>query len=209
VAAFSNRRNAENALYPVITNPYGIAPRLTGFVNAIFVQATKTASACRKIDEVTEVLNVRHRVRAGFAIRISTCATGQIANAAEATARYGGAARSGRVDLVARGGIGIDILLVSVTERTREIGCGWRSARSACTCCCSFSPAVILSVTGGIAGIIFGVLITEAIAILASGRRSFRYRRLRSASCFPRRSAFFRLLPRAQSGGEIDRGVAV
>src|SRR4030095_7782154 len=56
---------AENTMYPALPNPYGIAPRLTGFVNAIFVQATNAASVQKAIDEVTETLNVRHRVRAG------------------------------------------------------------------------------------------------------------------------------------------------
>jgi len=42
----------ENALYPAISNPYGIAPRLTGFVNAIFVQATDSGNVQKAIDEV-------------------------------------------------------------------------------------------------------------------------------------------------------------
>ena len=39
-----------------ISNPFGIAPRLTGFVNAIFVQATRRDDVQKAIDEVTETL---------------------------------------------------------------------------------------------------------------------------------------------------------
>ena len=45
---------AESTLYPPLANPYGIAPRLTGFVNAIFVQAVDAADVQKAIDEVTQ-----------------------------------------------------------------------------------------------------------------------------------------------------------
>jgi macrolide transport system ATP-binding/permease protein len=162
---------AENTMYPALPNPYGIAPRLTGFVNAIFVQATNAASVQQAIVEVTETLNARHRVRAGADADFNVRNLSQIADAAEGSSRIMAAllAVVASISLLV-GGIGImNILLVSVTERTREIGLRMAIGAQRLHVLLQFlAEAVILSITGGIAGIIFGVLVTQTIAMLAA-----------------------------------------
>jgi macrolide transport system ATP-binding/permease protein len=123
------------------------------------------------IDEVTETLTARHRVRAGANPDFNVRNLSQIANAAEGSAKIMAAllAVVASISLLV-GGIGImNILLVSVTERTREIGLRMAIGAQRLHVLLQFlAEAVILSVTGGIAGIIFGVLVTEAIAVLAA-----------------------------------------
>jgi ABC-type antimicrobial peptide transport system permease subunit len=67
------------------------------------------------------------------------------------------------------GGIGImNILLVSVTERTREIGLRMAiGARRLHVLLQFLAEAVFLSVTGGVAGIIMGVVFSAVIAMVA------------------------------------------
>jgi ABC-type antimicrobial peptide transport system permease subunit len=67
------------------------------------------------------------------------------------------------------GGIGImNILLVSVTERTREIGLRMAiGARRLHVLLQFLTEAVLLSVTGGVAGIIMGVVFSAAISMIA------------------------------------------
>ncbi len=161
---------AESTLYPTVANPYGIAPRLTGYVNSIFIQARDSVSVQEAIDEVTELLKVRHRVRPGADPDFNVRNLSQIASAAEGSSKIMAAllAVVASISLLV-GGIGImNILLVSVTERTREIGLRMAIGAQRMHVLLQFlAEAVILSATGGVVGIIVGVLVTQAIAVLA------------------------------------------
>jgi macrolide transport system ATP-binding/permease protein len=169
VAAPSQQAQA-NSLYGTLSNPYGIQPKLTGFVNQIYVQALTPTQVNPAIDQVTHTLMLRHRIRQGDTLDFSVRNLSQIATAAEGSSRtmaYLLAAVASISLLV--GGIGImNILLVSVTERTREIGLRMAiGARRLHVLLQFLAEAILLSVVGGIAGIIGGVSVSVAISAFA------------------------------------------
>jgi macrolide transport system ATP-binding/permease protein len=170
VAAPSQEQVPLNWVYPPPPNPYNFKRRMTGFVNQIYVQAATPAHVQPAIGQATEILMRRHRVRAGDANDFSVRNLSQIAETAETSSRIMALllAAVASISLVV-GGIGImNILLVSVTERTREIGLRMAiGARRLHVLLQFLAEAVLLSVTGGVAGIVMGVALSKALSVAA------------------------------------------
>jgi putative ABC transport system permease protein len=141
-----------------------------GMVRIIMVKAKSTGDLPAAEREINELLKQRHRIGPkqdnDFTVRNLT----SIMQTAEQSARVMtillGAIAS--VSLLV-GGIGImNIMLVSVTERTREIGIRMAIGAKTWDIRLQFIiEALILSMIGGIAGIIMGVSGSEAISVIA------------------------------------------
>ena len=138
------------------------------------------------------MLTRRHRIRPGDVNDFSVRNLSQIAETAESSSRIMALllAAVASISLVV-GGIGImNILLVSVTERTREIGLRMAiGARRLHVLLQFLAEAVFLSVTGGIAGIVMGVALSKAISLVAGWPTPISRRRSSAASCSRPRSA--------------------
>jgi len=168
VAAPSQQQVPINWVYPPPPNPYNLQRRLVGYVNQIYVQAVSPSQVQAAIGQVTDILVRRHRIRAGDVNDFSVRNLSQIAETAESSSRIMALllAAVASISLVV-GGIGImNILLVSVTERTREIGLRMAiGARRLHVLLQFLAEAVFLSVTGGIAGIIMGTAFSKAVSL--------------------------------------------
>ncbi len=170
VASPSQTQAPLNWIYPNPPNPYGLTPHLAGYVNQIFVQANNQADVPRAITQVTDILKRRHHIKPGDEDDFSVRNLSQIAETAESSSRIMALllAAVASISLLV-GGIGImNILLVSVTERTREIGLRMAiGARRLHVLLQFLAEAVFLSVAGGVAGIIMGVAFSVVIAMVA------------------------------------------
>jgi macrolide transport system ATP-binding/permease protein len=169
VATPSQQVNA-NATYPQAPNPFGLQARLTGYVNQIYVQAASAAQVHAAIDEVTATLLRRHRIKPGDTPDFNVRNLSQIADAAEGSSQVMAAllAVVASISLLV-GGIGImNILLVSVTERTREVGLRMAIGAHRSHVLLQFlAEAVFMSVIGGMAGIAAGTIATKIISVVA------------------------------------------
>ena len=170
VAAPTQAQAPLNWLYPDPPNPYGLQAHLAGYVNQIYVQAGNQSDVQAAIKQVTDILARRHRIKPGDPNDFSVRNLSQIAETAESSSRIMALllAAVASISLVV-GGIGImNILLVSVTERTREIGLRMAiGARRLHVLLQFLAEAVFLSVTGGIAGIVMGVAFSAIISVVA------------------------------------------
>jgi putative ABC transport system permease protein len=154
----------------IILVPYTSAmKRLSGGTSfrSFVVQAASPQEVPEVSEAITELLRQRHRIQEGrdddFIIRTQQ----EIAETATATSKVmtmllGSIAG---VSLLV-GGIGImNIMLVSVTERTREIGVRLAvGARSGDILLQFLTEAVTLSIIGGLLGIAIGLLTSEIVS---------------------------------------------
>ena len=158
------------AAFPPPPNPYGIPPRITGYVNAIFVQAVSPNLVSIALQQVTDTLMRRHHIAPGDTADFAVRNLSQIAQTARGSSRIMALllAIVASISLLV-GGIGImNILLVSVTERTREIGLRMAiGARRLQVLLQFLVESIFLSVTGGVAGILAGIAASVLISTVA------------------------------------------
>jgi len=157
----------------IIIAPYTtVQKKLMGqtHLNTVLVSAVSDDAMGEAQAQITELLRVRHKLQAwednDFTVRSQT----EIANAAESTTQVLTIllASIASISLLV-GGIGImNIMLVSVTERTREIGIRMSiGARGRDILFQFLIEAVVLSVLGGTIGVIIGVTASKLISALA------------------------------------------
>jgi macrolide transport system ATP-binding/permease protein len=170
VAAPTQQQTPLNWPYLPPPNPYNLQPRLTGFVNQIFVQAASEDLVQTAISQATNTLIQRHRIKPGQTNDFDVRNLSQFVETAESSSRIMAIllAIVASISLIV-GGIGImNILLVSVTERTREIGLRMAiGARRLHVLLQFLAEAVFLSVSGGLAGIVMGIACSVTISLIS------------------------------------------
>jgi putative ABC transport system permease protein len=137
------------------------------WLDTILVQAVSQKAMPIVQQEITSLLMQRHHIHPGGNMDFLVRSQEDIAEAATATARVMSVLLAGiaAVSLVV-GGIGImNIMLVSVTERTREIGIRMAvGARGGDILVQFLIEAVTLSIIGGAVGIGFGMGASHVVA---------------------------------------------
>lgn len=142
----------------------------TDYLQGIQASAIDEEQTEQTIAEITEILRTQHKLRDGeednFTIR-SMQELSEMISSTSSMMTVLLAAVAGISLLV--GGIGImNIMIVSVTERTREIGLRMSiGARGRDIMMQFLIEAIIISVTGGILGILMGAVSTWFISIFA------------------------------------------
>jgi putative ABC transport system permease protein len=146
--------------YTAASESYG-----TAYFTSIVVQAKDDASVDAAKEEVTTILLANHGIDneslADFTVRSSQDLLATINSITSIMTSF--LAGIAAISLLV-GGIGImNIMLVSVTERTREIGLRKAVGAKTSDILVQFiTEAVILTFTGGVLGILFGQLLSMA-----------------------------------------------
>ncbi len=158
------------AIIPITTARDRVISRPGNNVDTIYVQATNASAVTNASTEISDIMRLRHHVAVG-AEDFSIFNQQDLANTASSiigvlTIFLGGVAA---ISLLV-GGIGImNIMLVSVTERTREIGLRKAvGARNRDIMIQFLIKSLFLSLLGGVMGILLGWLIALVIGRIAS-----------------------------------------
>jgi ABC-type antimicrobial peptide transport system permease subunit len=160
---------SQDSVYPT-SDPLRAAdyPQQTRFpsIDQILTRASSTGEIPLAIRQITDLLHERHHIKAGqpddFAVRDMTEMSKALGSASETMTRS--LLFVALVSLVV-GGVGImNIMLVSVTERTREIGLRMAvGARPQDILRQFLVEAVVLCLLGGLMGILIGRLSAETL----------------------------------------------
>ena len=159
--SLDGRDHDDTVLVPVTTAQSKLfGTQFAGTVRYIMAQAVSAEAMPRVEKSISELLRQRHRIRDGvdndFSIRNLTAMANTAAETAKVMSLMLGAIAS--ISLLV-GGIGImNIMLVSVTERTREIGIRMAiGARGKDILLQFLLEAIIISVIGCLIGVLLGV----------------------------------------------------
>jgi putative ABC transport system permease protein len=148
-----------------------LGTQMLGTVGAIMVSAVSPEAIPEAQRQITTLLRERHRIRRGQNDDFSIRNLADIAATAQSTSQVMNIllASVASVSLLV-GGIGImNIMLVSVTERTREIGIRMAvGAKSRHILTQFLLEAVVLSSIGGIVGVVLGVVGAKLVSALAN-----------------------------------------
>jgi macrolide transport system ATP-binding/permease protein len=152
------------------TSAFGSAPKITGVVNSMFVKASSSDQVDSAIAQITHTLHERHHIQAKQDDDFTVRNLSEIAAASESATQVMTMLLLSVASIsLLVGGIGImNIMLVSVTERTREIGIRMAiGARRIHIMLQFLVEAMLLSAMGGLAGIVLGILVSKLISALA------------------------------------------
>ncbi len=152
------------------TSAYGSAPKITGVVNTMYIKASSSDEVDSAVTQITRELHQRHHIQAKQDDDFTVRNLSEIAAASESATQVMTMLLLAVASIsLLVGGIGImNIMLVSVTERTREIGIRMAiGARRIHIMLQFLVEAMLLSVMGGFAGIVLGILVSKVISALA------------------------------------------
>ncbi len=161
-----------NSIYSSVQtlSPFGAAGKINGVVNNLMIKVKSADMVDTAMDEVQATLHRRHHIQPGqdddFTVRNLSEIAETAASATKVMTMLLAAVAS--ISLLV-GGIGImNIMLVSVTERTREIGIRMAiGARRIHILLQFLVEAVLLSGLGGIAGALLGIISSKVISAVA------------------------------------------
>jgi len=154
----------------LLANPFGNPPKIVGVVNLIYAKAASEEQVALAQAKIADTLRRRHHIIAGREDDFTVRNLNEVAQASESASGVMALllAAVASISLLV-GGIGImNIMLVSVTERTREIGIRMAiGARRLHILLQFLVEALLLSILGGLLGVGLGITASRMISTFA------------------------------------------